>query len=281
MKKFNKYKKYIVAFLLIISLFLIANKLHADSGWDSDYDSGWSSSDWGSSSWDSDWGYSGGGSSFSGFDPIIIFIIVVVFIVYTIVKGNINNTIEPTTSQIYKRLSEEDIRKTLPDFNKEEFLKNSYNIFIVIQNAWTNFDYDTLRQYLSDELFNTYKSQLRVLNTKKQKNMMHNFVKYDMDITGINKVDNKTALTVELIVSFYDYVVDKDDNVVRGSRNRKLTNHYELTFICSENKKKKNNKCPNCGAPFSNKNSNVCPYCGSTIVSEHYDWILSKKEVKK
>ncbi len=283
MKKNNILKWFLFIFLIICGLTFATFKLRADSGWDSDYDSGssWDSgSDWGSS-WDSDWGYSSGGSS-SGGGSFITFIIVAAIIIYVIIESNkTNNNTAPTNTNIYPSLSEEEIRKTLPEFNKQEFLDKAYSIFIEIQNAWSNFDYETLRKYLSDELFNTYKSQLRVLNAKKQKNLMHNFFKYNIDITKIDKIDNKTTLTVELIVAFYDYVVDDKDNVVRGNRTRKLTNHYELTFICSKNKKNKSNKCPNCGAPISNKSSNVCPYCKSTIVSEHYDWILSKKEIKR
>ena len=282
MKK-NILKWILFSFLIICGLTFTTFKLRADSGWDSDWDSGssWDSgSDWGSS-WDSDWGYSGGGSS-SGGGSFITLIIVVAVIIYVIIESNKkNNNTAPTNTNIYPSLSEEEIRKILPEFDKQEFLDKAYSIFIEVQNAWSNFDYETLRKYLSDELFNTYKSQLRVLNAKKQKNLMHNFVKYNIDITKIDNIDNKTTLTVELIVQFYDYVVDNKDNVVRGNRNRKLTNHYELTFICSKAKKNKSNKCPNCGAPISNKSSNLCPYCKSTIVSEHYDWILSKKEIKR
>ncbi len=284
-KSFIKY--VLLGFMLVFCFSFLTFKLRADSGWDSDYDSGWDSgSDWGSSSWDSNWGSSSSSySSLSG--SLITFVIVVaviIYVIYTTSKGAKNPTRldESYNDNINSRLSEEEIKKTLSEFNKEEFLNYAYELFINVQNAWMNFDYDNLRKYLSDELFNTYKSQLRVLNAKKQKNIMSDFVKYDIDTTKISNVDNKVTLTVELIVAFYDYVVDANDNVVRGNRSRKLTNHYELTFICSESKNKnKPNKCPNCNAPLDNNASHVCPYCNSTIVSEHYNWIMSKKEIKK
>ena len=276
MKKTNMLKKVLISLLLVIFIGITTLYIKADSGWDTDYDSGWSSSsDWGSSS---SWTSSSSGGSW------VTLLIVIGIIIVVIVENKVNEKNKDVAYQqqkIYPSVPEEEIRKYISDFNKELFLNNAYDIFVNIQNAWTNFDYDSLRKYLSDELFNTYKSQLRVLNAKKQKNMMHDFVRYNMDITSINNIDNKTALTVELIVSFYDYVVDKDNNVVRGTSSRKITNHYELTFICSKNTNKKANKCPNCNAPLENIASNVCPYCNSNIVSEHYDWILSKKEIKK
>lgn len=284
MKKHNIFKWILLSILVIFGLTFTTFKLQADSGWDSDWDSGssWDSgSDWGSSSWDSDWSSSSGSSSEGGgFITFIIIVAIIIYVIYSCNKNSTNST-APSNTSIYPSVSEEEIRKVLPEFNKQEFLDIAYEIFINVQNAWSEFNYDELRKYLSDELFNTYKSQLRVLNAKKQKNLMHDFVKYNMDITRIEHVDNKTTLTVELIVSFYDYLVDSNNNVVRGTKSRKLTNHYELTFICSKSKKNKSNKCPNCNAPLENNNSNVCPYCKSTIVSEHYDWIMSKKEIKK
>ncbi len=273
-------KKILLCCLLLIGMIFATLTLKADSGWDSDYDSGWSSdSSWDSgSSWSSS-DYSGGGGKIS-LASIIIFIVIVIFI---IVQSKLEADKREAIAQnkpITPSIPEEEIRKYIPDFNKQLFLDNAYNIFLQVQNAWMEFDYDSLRKYLSDELFNTYKSQLRVLNAKKQKNMMHDFVRYNMDITSINNIDNKTALNVELIVSFYDYVVDANNNVVRGTRSRKLTNHYVLTFICSQSNNNKANKCPNCNAPLENIASNICPYCNSVIVSEHYDWILSKKEIK-
>ena len=289
MKKIEKIKKLLIGVFIIIGICLTTVSLKADSGWDSDWDSGssWDSgSDWGSSSWDSDWGsssYSSSSGEGSGIVGFIAFLIIMAVIIYVLRNStkNSNGTNNHITADIYPSISEEEIRAFLPEFNKQEFLNNAYNIFINVQNAWMNFDYDELRKYLSDELYNTYKSQLRVLNAKKQKNLMSDFVKFNMDITKLDNVDNKTTLTVELIVSFYDYVVDANNNVVRGNKSRKLTNHYELTYICSKNVKNKSNKCPNCNAPLENNNSNVCPYCNSTIVSEHYDWVLSKKEIKK
>ena len=180
MKKNNILKWVLLSFLIICGITFTTFKLKADSGWDSDYDSGsWDSgSDWGSSSWDSDWGSSG---SSSGGGSFITFIIVAAIIIYVIIESNkTNNNTAPTNTNIQPSLSEEKKKKTLPEFNKQEFLDKAYSIFIEVQNAWSNFDYETLRKYLSDELFNTYKSQLRVLNAKKQKNLMHNFVKYNI-----------------------------------------------------------------------------------------------------
>ena len=294
-------KKIIIilsAILFALSMSFLTYKVHADSGWDSDYDSGsswdsgtsWDSgSSWSSSSWESSdhsYSYSSGSrrssNGSSGFAAFVVFIIIVFLIILLSSTGR-SKAIR--TTSVYSRkiqpINDEEIKKILPEFNTQEFLSKAYDIFINVQNAWMEFDYDSLRKYLSDELFNTYKSQLKALSLQKQKNIMNSFDKLDIGITNFNYNDNKYTITVELIASFYDYVVNNENAVVRGNNNRKITNHYELTFISSISKKNKSNKCPNCNAPLDNYSSNVCPYCKSTIVSEHYDWIMSKKQIKR
>lgn len=290
----------ITGILFALSMSFLTYKVHADSGWDSDYDSGGSSwdSDWGSSSswdsWDNDYSssysYSSGsysGNSSSSPAAVVIFIIAVIVIIIIINSGS-NKTMKRAASvgnSTYSRkVYQMDIRKIkeiLPEFNADDFLKKAYDIFINVQNAWMNFDYDNLRKYLSNELYNTYKSQLKALSAQKQKNIMEAFDKLDIGITNFGYNGDKYTIIVELIVSFYDYVVNKENTVVRGTDRRKLTNHYELTFISSVSKENKSNKCPNCNAPLDNVSSNVCPYCKSTIISEHYDWIMSKKQIKE
>ena len=116
---------------------------------------------------------------------------------------------------------------------------------------------------------------------------MKGFEKKNIDITDMKVDGDKISLAVALVVSFYDYVVDKDEKVLRGTDSYKLTNSYNLTFTStidvkgkSTNKKDKK-VCPSCGAPLENTSSNVCPYCNSNIVFEDHDWILSKKEIRR
>ena len=289
-------KKKITAFSILLLLlgFFTFNfvQVRADSGWDSDYDFG--GSDWGSSDWGSDWGsssydYDWGSSSYSGssgggaVSSLIIWIIIFIIIAIIVAKKDISTgpTKYQGNSEIDNSIDEDEIKKHIPEFNKSEFLDKAYNTFIDVQNAWSEFDYDKLRSLLSDELYNTYHTQLIALKAKKQKNIMNNFQLKKIDITNVKVDGNKIALTVSLVVKFRDYVVDKNNTVVRGTDKYQLQNSYDLTFISTINKKKKDKVCPSCGAPLKNTSSNKCPYCGSNVIFDDYDWILSKKEIRR
>lgn len=287
MKKKKKYKKIGIFLCIIVLIFFVVCiinpcNLKADSGFDSSYDSSSSSS----SSRDS--------SDGSLFDLIyllirlfvilwdvspVLAIIVFGLIVFLIIKifGK-KSTVNAVYLDKTKDLKDEDIIKIIPCFNRKEFIKDRYNDFVKIQNNWMNFDYDTLRKMLTDELYNQYEMQLDTLKVKNEKNVMDGFELKDAMITNIVKNDDKVTVTTEFVIEFYDYIT-LNEKVVRGNKNNKMTVHYEMIFVCNINKSN-DKKCPNCGAPLDDSASNVCTYCGSVITSLSDKWVLSKKVSK-
>ena len=80
-----------------------------------------------------------------------------------------------------------------------------------------NFEYDRLRSLCTDELYNSYLSQLDTLKLKHGQNIMHNFECLDTKITNIEEVNNEIVLTVFMCVEFYDYVINtKTNKIISG-----------------------------------------------------------------
>lgn len=286
MNKKVKYFLGILCTLLFGALFLLnLDNIKADSGWDVDFDTGgsdWGGSSWSSSDWDSGYSYSGSSSSGSSSSfGFVVFIIIVVIIIYYLKYNNVTTTSKYIPEYKYSPIDEEYIKKYIDDFNKQKFLDDAYQIYLDTQKAWSNFDTKSLRNLLTDELFNTYNMQLKALKAKKQKNIMSDFALEKIDTTAINVSNNQITMKVVLEVSFFDYVVDISNNVLRGNKNHKVSVTYELTFVSTINKKETKN-CPSCGAPINkNSASNVCEYCNSTLVKNTYSWVLAKKENKR
>ncbi len=275
--------RYITIFVLIISLFTFNFVIvHAlDSGWDTSYDSGgWdsdSSWDYGSS-WDSGSSYSSSGSGDS--DPIMTTFIIAIFLIFFVaaIIEDINKQKNKNYSNDFKYTSYsiDKIKQIIPDFNEKEFLEKSYKIYLDTQNAWMDFDYKTLEKILTNELYNSYHSQLKALSIKKQKNIMKDFNLINNKIIDFNYTNSLLTIQTLLTVSFYDYVVDSNENTLRGNDKKKVVMTYKLTF--TKTVSQNDNKCPNCNAPLKNNATNVCEYCKSVIISNSHDWILSKKE---
>lgn len=293
MSKKKKTITFVIMFIVVIGIVCFALSplnISADSGFDSSYDSGGSFDS--GSSFDSSSESSGDGSAFDliflvfrlfillwDINPLLAIIVfaVLIFLIIRFFKNIPTSTNSLSMTITSNRITEEQLSKYIPNIKLEEFLVDRYNDYLDIQNAWMEFDYDSLRKKLTDELYNQYEMQLDTLKIKNQKNVMKDFVLKDSAITNIEEDNNKLTLTMEMIVEFYDYITE-NDKVVRGNSARKITQHYEMTFVCS---KKFSKVCPNCGAKLKNAASNKCEFCGSIVTELSDEWVLSKKESKR
>lgn len=217
---------------------------------------------------------------------IIITILISIFTLLTIVIivfRKLKKAIKNTVNKIIKvnnllKLSDEEIKNKLPDLNIEEFNKIVFNNYKDIQKAWMNFDLDTIKNLVSDEIYNMYSMQLDTLKVKGQKNMMENINFVDNYICDIKIENDTTTISTILSVTCYDYIIDSNNKVIRGNKDKELYYTYRLTFM-------KNNKtintCQNCGATIDSKKDTTCPYCSATIVNNNSEWIMTKKEMLK
>lgn len=290
-----KKKILIVLSIIVFTFGIIYRPVQADSGWDSDYDSGGSSSSWSSdSSWSSssssDWDYGSSGSyGGSGVIDLIVGIIIVVAVVRVILNTkkvktsedilkDVSNNSNKTTDD-YQEVAIEKIKEIDSNLNIEEFKQKAFEIYRDIQIAWMNFDTDTIRTLTTDELYNMYSSQLETLKLKKQKNIMKDIELVDVKITNIVKENDVIKINTYLNVKCYDYVIKESTNeVLRGKDDAKINIKYMLTFVKSATNSQTVEKCPNCGAPVDINSSATCEYCDSTLVKISGEYVMSKKE---
>lgn len=307
----KKIVKISLVFVMLVSMTLLSFKyienIEADSGWDSSYDSGgsWDSgSDWGGSSWDNDYDYdwdndydysSGSGGSYSGdVDSAMIalltfgiftFIIIAFIVSMAKMMSRTMNSVAKTAqhfSNKYKQMTPEEVNEVIPNFNIEEFNFKAYQIFYDVQMAWMDFDYDKLKELLTDELYNNYVMQLDTLKIKNHKNTMKGFELIETRLSSLKEENDKYIAEVYLQVRFYDYVENiKTGMILRGTPNRKLNNIYKLTFIRTKDESNNINECPRCGAPVEGNSTGICEYCKSKLVNDNYNWVMSKKEIVK
>ena len=303
MSKTSKILTVIIIFLLALTFGLFYNKVSVtsfltDSGFDSSYDSGGSSWDSGGSSWDSggsswdsgsshsSYGGSGSSSSEGSFGGAVILIIIIVVVLLAASSkgsnGNNNNnnsyrSTRPLELAKYKALSEARFSEVIKDIKLEDFMFERISDLIQVQYNWMTFNYDKLREKLTDELYNQYEMQLKTLEMKGQKNVMTNFKSIDSMVTDVKNVNGRYEVTMELIISFIDYI-EQNGAPVRGSSTNPITMHYELMFISSSNGIV--DKCPKCGAELKDTTTQICPYCKTQITQNSTKWVMSKKIAK-
>ena len=170
-----------------------------------------------------------------------------------------------------------EIKKYIPEFDRNDFLSKGYDIFVKIEEAWMNFDLDSVRDCITDEMFNMYESQLMSMKMNGEQNIMNGFKPINYCITDAIKQNNMLEIKTMYSVEFYDYIINQETKkVVRGNSRKKIKMVYEFTFI-KDVENAKLDKCPNCGAPIDMNSGKFCTYCGSKLVDDSKNFVMSKK----
>ena len=210
---------------------------------------------------------------------IFMFIISIVVAIYILKLLGNNEVNKNYDTYLYADLSDKEIKKFFPEETsktlKEKFFKN----YVEVQKAYSNFDNKKLRQYVTDELFNIYTTKLEVIKNKKTKKVLRDFKNNEIKISEIKEEDEIISVKVFLTVELYDYIINEQEIVIKGSDEEKITRNYELTFVTAKDKNQEITNCPNCGSKLTDKASQVCTYCGSTIVKNSVDFVLSRKKI--
>lgn len=297
-------KKILMTFfcILVILITITANNfVYADVGSFESYGGG---SDWGgSSSWSSSsHDYSSGSSNGififggNGWSLLIWIFIIIIYIIIKSRFGDTNrkkqvnysnyntqnlNQLEAKQIEIENKIQIND-----PNFNKEEFISFSKNLFVKLQQAWTDRDWETIRVFETESLFEQHRNQLQGYISNNQINVMDRICVNYAHLYKYAIEGDKEILTVRLNSRMADYIIDATTRqVLRGDKQTERVNTYLLTFIRKNGVKTKEGtidinttNCPNCGAPTKITSSGKCEYCGSVVTTGEYSWALSNLE---
>lgn len=293
----------LVLTLVILFIFGINEITFADVGDFESYSSGGSSwdsgSSWSSSSSSYDRDYSSSsrhssGSSYSDDDDIslggllgAIVILAVIFLIIKVLPNMTGNT-KPMMNNI-NRMTEEEIENKIKEqdelFSKEEFLMWARDLYVKLQYAWSDRDWEVIRCFETENLFEQHSTQLKRYVENKQINKMERVSVNSAKLLDYSQSGDKELLSVVLNVKQVDYIIDENtEEIIKGDKNDKFRT-YKLTFIRKTGVKTKageitvnTTNCPNCGAPTKITSAGKCEYCGSVITTGEFNWVLANLE---
>ena len=107
---------------------------------------------------------------------------------------------------------------------------------------------------------------------------MRDFNLHSSEIVDFIYENGVATIKVIMLISFFDYVIDANNKVIRGDNRYRVKNKYELIYIMKE-RKNMDGVCPGCGAELESNQTSVCSYCRMKITNNNHDWVLSKKKV--
>ena len=296
LKKIIKFTLITVCIILVIGL-IFNNSALADVGNNNRYDDGGSDSSGSGGSFDIGWIIY---ILFELFGPIpgtIILIALVIFLIWAKKKGKLDKFLNQAknsasnmntsgTSAINidntQKVAEE-IRAIDPNFSEDKFIGWAREVFVKIQQAWSDRNWKLIRPFESESLFSQHSAQL---DEYIKNNKINKIEKINVNYCTLRdfKADgDKEVLTVELHAIMRDYVVDATTNkVLESDPNKDWHMNYLMTFnrkVGVKTEKGVSNKsttnCPNCGAPTEITSAGQCEYCKSVITTGEHDWVLS------
>ena len=292
-----KWTAKILVFVLCILLMALPAFAGADFGdfsGDSDYGGSWDSgSDWSSSSWDSD--YSSGSyydddSDVSGIDIGISLAVMAAIVVLGLIfdvsekrkKKKQQNKPQGAQRTPDSRLQPlGDLAVTDPSFDANAMQEKISNLYVQMQNCWTDKNIESLRPYFTDAFFTQMERQLNGLKSRGLTNHVDRIAVLGVNLRGFYKQGDKEHLIVELRTRIVDYTVqDSNNKLISGDRNREKFMTYEWDMcrtagsVTSKEGVMHSVSCPGCGAPLSINTTAKCPYCGRVVTLDEHDWAL-------
>ena len=302
-KKFSLIVSIVMVFTLGFYFVTNESRIQVDSSFDSSSSSSWDSS----SSLSKSSSYSSDSSSDHNYNTINLleidanqkviicvftFILIVALVIIAKISArnskklqeNVEEGIDNDTNydeknkKKIKQNSEMLLNKLLEkeQTTKEEFYKKLFNIYKDVQISWMNFDYDKMKNLVSDEMFNMYHSQLQTLELSNQKNIIKKIKYNSCELLSLEENVEALNIKVKLNVRCYDYIVNsKTNDLIKGYKDKYWFYEYEIEFIKNKNI---NHSCINCGTKLE-KNMNKCPSCGSIILNNNEEWVMSKKKM--
>lgn len=262
----------------------------------SSHSSGGSSSSFGGSFGGSSGGMHVAFLPFFGGGSTVIVVLIIVFLVIIALRNLIpKGAIPPDgysgdeSSDLYslKGNNLAQLKQNDPNFSEANFITRVNNMYLQLQDSWMKKNWNSVRPFESDELFNMHDKQLQTFIDNHTTNVMEEICVLDTEITNYTDDGANDVLSVVLKARLKDYVVDDNTRqVVEGDPHREIYITYLLKMIRKkgvltkpETETTKVTQCPNCGANVSINASGQCEYCGSVITSGQYDWVLSSVEV--
>ncbi|MDO4567875.1 MAG: TIM44-like domain-containing protein, partial [Clostridia bacterium] len=175
------------------------------------------------------------------------------------------------------------LREKDPGFSEAILCEKLGNVYVRMQESWERKEFDPMRPYLTDGLFNQLRNQLDEFIRNGTTNRVDNICVLSVVLTNFVSTPELDILTARLRTRITDYVVrDDTGEIVSGSDAQDLFMEYEWTVVRKagvltrvQTDETEAKTCPQCGAPLDLNYSSKCDYCGNVVTSSEFDWVVS------
>lgn len=236
-------------------------------------------------------------SPYLGFMFILVGGIILVVIVKSL-QNKSGDSSSTYTSNDYQTLHRRVEHNTLairrvkygdPNFDTEAFTSWVKEVYLKLQVAWTEKNWNSVRAIESTSLYSQHSTQLEDHIRDKTTNVLEKVCIENVRIKEfIENPDGNDTLVVILSSTLRDYVIDDESrHVLEGNPKKDLFTVYQLNFIRQHGSQTQtvnpdevvSGRCPNCGAPLKISAVSDCDYCGANLSRSPNQWVLDTYDV--
>lgn len=167
-------------------------------------------------------------------------------------------------------------------FNTDDIIQYAKNLFFIISDCYCDNEYQNLRAFCSDKLYNKIKDDIISLSNENKRKVMEEIKITRPFLHLYKRNDDYEFLSIVLTMKLRMYISDnKHKNVLSGNDELKNNQQFMLTLkrnlgTLTQLSERKNTGryCPNCEKPFDFNENAVCSKCGEKINTGKFNWIL-------
>ena len=162
-----------------------------------------------------------------------ITLIVLIFLLLLYSPSKFKKNVEKEKLLNLEDVSDEVFNKY--NLDKDKLKKDLFNKYVDIIDNWVNENSYVLSEYIDKDLYNIYLEEKGISKLNNKKTIKKNLSLDDIKIISIEEKDNKLVINVDLKIELYKYVINKNDKVLRGFKDRKIKEELLLSFIVNNN----------------------------------------------
>ena len=162
---------------------------------------------------------------------------------------------------------------------KQEFEEWVKEIFLKIQNAWNENDYESLINIESKFLYERDSEKIKKYIKENKREVRECVIISCVEIYGHKENEENQSLKAILKVSLENYVYDiNTKEIFSGIKDYKVDRIYKITFRKREKQQDQKVRCEKCNAPIDLFNTRKCEYCGTILKINKFDWVVEDIE---
>lgn len=117
-----------------------------------------------------------------------------------------------------------------PTFREDQFMDGARRAFDLLQQAWSNWQVDNLRPFVTDRMWGILQAQDRDRINTGRKDVVENIQYRVAEISETWQEAGQDWITVHYVVQMLEYATDSQGHVVEGSRQHPVTVEEYWTF---------------------------------------------------